>query len=266
VHRSKRWVALQMVYGAVIDEIDELFVAHGYKYMPIKGAYLIRSGLSIQIPERRMRDIDLLLPEKEFNDACDWFGRREGVTETPNYWNFERSFNVTHAGILVYVELHRMLNMPARFLLPTGKLFSHGKFAGKSCTLPDPVDALLIHICHAIAHVLDGFTPGFYQEIDLLSRQDGFLWELFWQRSKTTGIYDFIWLTVDKCNKLLGKSLPIPRASSIYAKMLSRCNLFMKCKSKILRRLCFEIPFVRNPWALLWHKVYKGIKKGRILI
>lgn len=253
-----------MVYGAVIDEMDKQFTAHGYKYMPIKGAYLIRSGLSVQIPERRMQDIDLLLREEEFNEVCDWFGRREGVTEISNYWNFERSFNVMHLNASVYVELHRMLNMQARFLLPTQKLFLHGKSAGKSCVLPDPVDALLIHICHALAHVLDGFTLGFYQEIELLSRQDGFLWELFWQRSKTTEIYDFIWLTIDKCNKLLGTSLPLPPASSMYAKIISRRNVFMEYKSKVLRRLCFEIPFVRNLWLLLWHKVYNGIKRGRI--
>ena len=246
MRRNKQWVALQIVYGAVIDEIEKLFTAQGYAFMPIKGAYLIRSGLSGQISERCMRDIDLLVPERQFQEICSWFEALENVAPQKICAEFERPSLYYFSGIPVCIELHRLINSSARFLLPNEVLFNRGVVGDTSCIFPDPVDALLIHICHKMIHVIDGFEDQFYWEIALLARQNGFSWKMFWSRVESTGIVGFIWCVLYKYEKLFNAKCQLPRTPSLYAFLLSRCGIFMRCKNASLRRLFFEVPFVRD--------------------
>lgn len=245
------WKTKQIIYGQALLEIEELFKCRKLTFMPIKGAYLIMSGLAVSIPNRRIRDIDLLIPEEKFDETCDWFSALSNVSEHPNYWNFERSFLYNMENISVYCEFHRLINFPARFLLPNKTLFSHAVSKSASTFFPDPVDALLIHICHMLPHVVDGYSEQTFQEISILTSQSGFSWDKFWIRAETTGIISFIWLVIHKCNRFLFTSFPLPTPPSLYAALLGKFNLFMACKWPLGRRIFFEIPFVRDIIMLL---------------
>lgn len=252
---NPKWVALQIVYREALTEIERLFLSRSYRFMPIKGAYLIRSGLAETIERRRMYDLDLLLPEEDFEEICRWFESLPQVCPCPGYWDFERPCIVTSGSRQIYVELHRLVNTPNRFVLPNEKLFGRGVPVTGNCVFPDPVDALLIHICHKLLHVIDGFEPQFYREVVLYARQKGFSWKLFWERAETTGILPFIWLVVHRCSTQLQTRFPLPPSPSVYAAFLGRFNLFMRCRSRMGRRLFFEVPFVRSVGGLLWYNV-----------
>jgi hypothetical protein len=249
-----QWVALQFIYGEMLDVIEDLFASRQYCFMPIKGAYLIRTRLTEKIADRKMVDIDILVPESQFDEVCVWFQTIEGVVPKDNYWNFERSFVYPCMGFPVHLEFHRLINFPARFLLSNELLFSRSVKVSCSCLLPDPIDALLIHICHKLAHVIDGFEDQFYNEIQLYASQEGFSWEVFWERAQATGIINFIWCVIDTFCKKTKVSVKMPSTSSLYCRFLSRLNLFMACRKPLLRKFFFEIPFNRNSFRLLWYK------------
>ncbi|MBN1601907.1 MAG: nucleotidyltransferase family protein [Chitinispirillaceae bacterium] len=251
-----RWIALQIVYGDILDILEKMFALHGHDFMPVKGAYLIKTGIAEQISDRKMVDIDILIKENQFNTVCQWFSQCENVKEKYNYWCFERSFIYLYSGIPVHLEFHRLINFPERFLLPNEDLFERGKRISQSCILPDPVDSLLIHICHKLAHVIDGFEDLFYEEISLYSSQNGFDWKTFWERARKTGIISFIWLVLEKWKKR--KQLDefyLPAPPSFYAALLSRTGLFMKGNRAIVRKFFFEVPFVRDSLKLAVYKI-----------
>ena len=249
------WIALQFLFGGVLADVEELFSASGYCFMPIKGAYLIRSGLASSIAKRQMRDIDILIPEQKFREVCDWFSTVRHVKEKENYWAFEKSFLYSRKLRPVNIEFHRLVNFPARFLLPNEDLFSRGIQVSSSCVFPDPVDVLLIHVCHQLAHVISGFKDQFYSEIVLYSRQHGFSWPAFWKRAKDTGVLGFIWIVMEKCSRQKKLAIDLPPPPSLYTRFLSRYNFFMGGKNRLLHRLLFEMPFVRNPWGLMMYKI-----------
>jgi hypothetical protein len=253
-----RWIALQFVYNEMLEILERLFASQNYYFMPIKGAYLIKTGLSEQITDRKMVDIDILLKADQFEAACQWFGTCDNVKKKDNYWDFERSFFYSFAGIRIHLEFHRLINFPARFLLQNEDLFKRGIEISKSCIIPDPVDSLLIHICHKLAHVIDGFENQFYEEISLYSSQKGFDWKTFWDRACKTGVMSFIWLVLEKWKK--GKKIDnffLPESPSLYAAILSKTGLFMKGDSPIVRKIFFEVPFVRNVIQLTSYKIKK---------
>jgi hypothetical protein len=250
------WVALQFIYGEMIDIIEKLFASRQYCFMPIKGAYLIRAGLTEGIADRKMVDVDILIPENQFEEVCAWFQTIDGVLPEDNYWNFERSFFYQCMGFPVLLEFHRLLNFPARFLLPNELLFKRSVKVSDSCFFPDPIDALLIHICHKLAHVINGFEEQFYNEISLYVSHTGFSWKEFWERAEATGIFNFIWLVLEKWKK---KKKPdyffLPECSSFYAAIISKTNLFMTGRNPLIRKIFFEVPFVRNRIKLLIYKI-----------
>lgn len=254
--RLSEWKGKQLVFGQALDELSVLFTDARFSFMPLKGAYLIATGLAASIDHRKMVDLDLLLPDAQFEEICCWFKGISGVTEKPNYWDFERSFVYICTSFPVYIEFHRMVNFPARFLLEADVLFKRSPSPSLSgCQLPDPVDALLVHCCHTIAHVIDGFELQVYRETPLYAGQHGFSWDHFWERARMTGILPYIVLFIRTCNRLLGTSFPVARHNHFYAQLIDNCNMFMAFKNPLLRKLLFEVPFVRNPAWLLLYKI-----------
>jgi hypothetical protein len=257
-----RWKILQLVYGEMLDMLEKLFASQNFFFMPVKGAYLIKTGLAEKIETRKMVDIDILLKVDQFEAACQWFGLLENAREKYNYWKFERSFIYIFSGIPIHIEFHRLINFPARFLLQNEDLFKRGIRISCSCILPDAVDSLLIHICHKLAHVIDGFEDQFYEEISLYSSQEGFEWEIFWERACKTGILGFIWLVLETWKKKKKQdNFLLPGSPSLYTTILSRTGLFMKCESPIVRKMFFEVPFVRNIIQLTQYKIKKNYFK-----
>lgn len=254
-----RWTMLQMVYGKVLADLERTFASKGYRFMPIKGAYLIRTGLASRIADRKMRDIDLMVPEDQYSEIAEWFESFDNVTPLSNCWDFERRVTWNDGGRPVQVELHRLLNSPSRFYLSNTRLFRDGIQMSGSCIVPDPTDALLIHVCHKLLHIIDGFEEQFYREIDIYVQQDGFSWPLFWTRARETEIMAFIWLVLQKCNTLCGAGYTLPAAPSLYAGLLGRYDLFMRCRSSFGRRLFFEVPFVRDLLGLALYNIKRRV-------
>jgi len=140
---------------------------------------------------RKMLDLDLLLLPEDFEKATRHFSHHPHTRPDRNYWPFEMSFTYETAGAAVYVELHRRLNYPQRFLLPAHDLFSRGTNTGIAQVIPCPEDALLILVCHSLVHIAYEMRGTIFEEVSLISGQTGFSWGRFWELAGSTGIVEY---------------------------------------------------------------------------
>jgi hypothetical protein len=220
--------------------------------MPIKGAYLITSGLAGRMERRKMLDIDILVLPGDFQKAVEHFSHHPKAKPDQNYWPFEMSFHydMGHAG--VYVEIHHQINYPERFVLPAQDLFARSTHSSGPMILPCPEDAMLILLCHALVHIAYEFRGTVFEEISLISEQKGFSWERFWELSEGTGIRRFICMILSWYGERLKKGLTVPHLPlySSIAKPLLTSSLYQFMPT-IIRKLIFEIPFAAEPWKLI---------------
>ncbi len=70
---ARQWVLNQIFYEEALKEIDEHFQKMQMSYMPIKGAYLICTGLAEKMENRFISDIDILVREKDMAEVSDYF-------------------------------------------------------------------------------------------------------------------------------------------------------------------------------------------------
>jgi hypothetical protein len=249
------WTIKQLLFESLLDELDTVFSILETPYMPIKGAYLIRSGLANRLSQREMLDIDILVKPRDFPAVADRFARDPRSTPRKNHWPFENSFQFRVGKITGCVEIHHHLNYPERFLLPADELFSRARelSPGKSCMLPCPEDALLILVCHALVHIGFEIKSASIAEIQLISSLEGFSWERFWRQCERTGIADFARFLFS----LTSPHFPLlnPR-KSVYCAALSRMISpeHYQQMPKLLRRLIIEWPMMRNPVGFLWKR------------
>lgn len=251
------WKICQVLYGIALEEIASLFVKHNLCFMPIKGAYLIMSGLASHISERKMVDIDLLIPEDRFSETCEWFGSLENVNLYPDtYGDFEVSFFYALGRRKIYVEFHRLINFSARFILPNKDIFMRGKKVEEGVIFPDITDVLLIHICHMLTNVIYGYNKLAFDEISIYHTQPDFSWQHFWMRAEATGIIAFITLILQIYQKKHAVTIPfLYRYKKLYVKFIVWSTLFITLKNRLFRRILLEIPFVRDAFWLFKYKV-----------
>ena len=122
--RRRRWMVRQMVYRDVLDALDRIFFGQAIEYMPVKGAYLLCSGLAGKMTVREMIDIDLLVHPTDFTRTVASFSTHPCFTrEPPDPWSFEQSFLFRHGNHTVRFELHSALNRAERFVLDVGAMF-----------------------------------------------------------------------------------------------------------------------------------------------
>lgn len=255
------WQILQIAYEPVLKNIDTHFQKMAVTYMPIKGAFLILSGLGSIISSRKMKDIDILVQEKDFQKVVEYFNALEETEKVSSYWEFEQPFIYYFDNRKIYIEIHCLVNAPARFLLSTQNLFRRGIFHNSCCIFPHPVDSMLIHVCHHLLHIYKRFDVSFFSEIKVLEQQIGFSWELFWEQAQKTGIKPFIWLMIKMYSKIEGKTIIIPNWSNWYAVILNKFSLNQFSRmNPFYRKLLLEIPFVRSPLWLVKYKVLKTLK------
>lgn len=258
---AKKWSLTQIFYQDVLNEIDAHFHKLNIEYMPIKGAYLICCGLAEKIRERRISDIDILVREKDMQKSSDYFANLEN-TELKmyyknNYRPTETIFYYSLDDIKVLVEIHMLLNFPERFILPTSELFARSITTGSVMHLPSPEDALLIFICHLQSHIPFEFRESNMEEINTIASQDGFNWKTFWSRCPSTGIEAFIYFIM----KLYQKRFPaivLPSHRYLYSDALAGIfnkKLYNKMP-RWVKRLFLDLPFVRKPTWLLFHKIF----------
>jgi hypothetical protein len=254
---EKSWKYLQILYGEVLQEIDAHFAAVAVQYMPIKGAYLICNGLAEKMQYRRMDDIDILVKAEDFERVCAYFSNLPNVVFLRHKWFFEKEFSYSFGAVECHLEIHWLLNFPARFILSPHAIFARAiKPNGFPRLLPCPEDALLILTCHAFVHIAFELRETLFEEILLLSSNKGFSWETFWEYAHETGIERFIRLLLLRyCEENYG-NVKVPQI--VEFSTFLRPFLSKKWYDRLpffLRKALLEIPFARNPWWLIVNKL-----------
>jgi len=268
---ARKWALQQIFFCNVLQELDTHFRALRIRYMPIKGAYLLCTGLAEKMKERIINDIDILVEEEHIAQVSDYFAGLHNtkllVHYTQNYRPTETSFLYTIDSASVLIEIQCRLNLDARFLLPTRELFLHSRPSNEVRCLPCAEDSLLIFLCHLQSHIPFEFRPETMEEINLLAYQEGFAWQTFWDRCPATGIEPFIYFILKMYQKEYSAQIP-PLKKYGYAHFLagwfneSRYNR----SPEWVRRVFLDLPFVRKPVRLIWyrmtHKKTKNKKHG----
>jgi hypothetical protein len=252
VSPEKQWVLQQMVFGAALEDLEKEFAALSVRFMPIKGAYLIAAGLAERMRARKMLDLDLLLLPEDFEKATRHFSHHPHTRPDRNYWPFEMSFTYETAGAAVYVELHRRLNYPQRFLLPAHDLFSRGTNTGIAQVIPCPEDALLILVCHSLVHIAYEMRGTIFEEVSLISGQTGFSWGRFWELAGSTGIVEYAGMLLARYAKVCKRDIPLPKPG-LRARVLSpmiRPGVYRRLPVMV-RKVMLEMAFVRDRWGLI---------------
>jgi hypothetical protein len=246
------WKFQQMIYAEILEELDRHFSELKVRYMPIKGAYLICSGLAEKMKYRRMDDIDILVKKADFKRVCDFFSHLPQATFLNNSGYFEKKFTYSLGRHSCLLEFHYLINHTARFDLPPENLFERAPEGFGMKLLPCREDALLIFLCHELMHISFEIRKTIFEEIELLTMQPCFSWELFWRHAEKTGIEQFLCLLLLTYEKEKGKKIPLPPLrfkTKIVQPFLS--NGCYHRLSRNMKRCLFEFPFVVNPWRLL---------------
>jgi hypothetical protein len=250
------WKYLQAISAEILDELEVHFSHLNVLYMPIKGAYLLRSNLAGKMKYRRMDDIDILVEEKDFERVCDYFRSLPNVIFLKHKWYFEKEFDYAFGTYHCHLEIHHLLNYPARFDLPAQALFGRSMRTSGMYVLPCHEDALLILLCHALVHIAYELRDTIFEEIALLSDRDGFSWKRFWEYAESTGIRRFITLMLCSYARQTGNAVSLysnPLALRLMAPVLSK--RYYSRMPFFAKKMLLEIPFLRQPWWLFKNKL-----------
>jgi hypothetical protein len=262
---NTEWVFKQFLFDDVLRELDDHFRQLNIGYMPVKGAYLICSGLAKKIVSRHMFDIDVLVRENDFDIVIDHFTALPKVViaekSWPLYkkgWQFEVTLYYPFEGRTINVDIHKSINLRQRFFLPPEALFARGIKGGLRRTLPCAEDALAICLCHRFSHVAHVFPDVASDDVPVLI-SDSFDWARFWKIAASTGIAAFMYYTLKKYErKGMIRAFPVPSKTVkfLYADFLIMVagNHGFAVAPSMLRRLCFELPFCRDPLGLILDK------------
>lgn len=252
---QRTWMLKQIVFADILNELHEHFTKLNVQYMPIKGAYLICSGLAEKMKYRRMDDIDILVKEEHYEKIGDYLSGLPLVTFLRDDWYFEKEFVYKTGNLNCHLEIHSLLNYPARFILPTERLFERALTIKGLQMAPCPEDALLIFLCHVFVHIGYELRDTFFDEIAQISGQPEFSWKKFWAMANSTGIDQFIAMMLHYYAVETSREIDIPALSiktKLAAKFLSG-NLY--CRLPVFfRKLILEIPFARNPLELFLNR------------
>ena len=256
------WVFKQFIFEDVLRELDDHFQRLSIDYMPIKGAYLICSGLAKQIKSRGMSDIDILVRERDFDEVVSYFRSIPNVTIAEGSWPvnkkgwpFEVTFYYPFKGSMVSIDFHKLINLRERFLLEPEVLFNRGVKQGRR-TLPSAEDALAICLCHGFSHAAHALDDNVFNDIAILINTS-INWPKFWRITESTGITAFIYYVLKKIEKKDGvqmNRLPKSTIKFIYVDFLLE-RFFGKSifpdLPKLFRRFFIELPLCRNPIGLI---------------
>lgn len=259
--RHKEWIARQILFSEALDEIDLLFSTAGIRYLPIKGAHLIVSGLAEKMSWRRMDDIDLMVHPEDFDSAVQLFlqTNRAGVAIGDCNYPFKRTLRFESCIGGVAVEIHAQLSHEQRFTISVKDLFSRSRLHHGYCYVCCPEDAALITIAHALVHIGFELRESIFNELMLYVECADFNWKDFWLQCRESGVYGFAvvlmrWTSFStKCRPVYKYHLPI------YAHILSTLFSLQSYRNLPLpvKRLLFETPFLKNPVSLILNKYFR---------
>jgi len=253
------WQIIQWVYHDILQIIEKHFQNLAISYMPLKGAYLIASGLASGLSSRKMKDIDILVKKKDFQKVVNYFGSLTETQLIQGYFDYEQPFVYQYYNRKIYLEIKYQICASARFLLSDEDLFCRGINQNSNCIFPSPEDAMLIHVCHYLHHIYNNFDLSFFEEIALLEGVGNFSWKEFWSRAEKTGIKHFIWIMINIYARIYRKKIYSPEWSNPYTRLLMKFSFeWYASLNPFIRKLILEIPFVRNPLWLIKHKICKS--------
>jgi hypothetical protein len=252
----KEWVTRQIAFEEILDELDREFASIKVPYMPIKGAYLIRSGLAPKLRTRRMDDIDILVQEKDFPRVCNHLVACGKATFLEDSWPFEKQLNWLAGGLSCLVEINYQLALRARYVLETGDLFNRSVAVSTWGRLPSRTDAMLITCCHALSHVAHELREDWFADMAVISDCNDFSWDTFWKRASATGILPFVGIMVELFIQHGGRC-PANKGLTVYGRLLSSSGGVRLHSSvpAIVRRLMWELPFDKNPLGVILQKL-----------
>jgi hypothetical protein len=259
------WKFKQVIYAEILDEIHVHFNRLGVPYMPVKGAFLICSGLASKMRSRIMADIDILVMEKDFGAVCEYFSTIPHVRFLCKEWYFEKTFVYSIGDFECPLEIQWLLHYPARFTLSTDLLFVRGHRVAGFRFLPSPEDALVILLCHMLVHIAFEIRPTIFEEISLISSQPGFCWSTFWELMSQTGIMPFACFVLSWYKRETGVSLPSIPQRPLYSAALGRLMgaRLGKRLPVFFRRIVLELPFVNDPRRLIGNKIRVLLKSSK---
>jgi hypothetical protein len=270
---NTEWVFKQFMYEDVLGDLDDHFRHLNIEYMPIKGAYLLYTGLARRIRSRTMFDIDILVHEKDFDTVISHFSKipDTAIAEKswPLYkkgWPFEVAFYYPFEGRTINIDIHKLINLRARFSLPPDELFGRGKKQGLR-TLPCAEDALAICLCHAFSHIAHIFPDEIFDDIALLA-ETAMDWNKFWNIAQSTGIGAFFYYALKLCEKkrtISAIAFPKKTLRSAYADLLilATGHLELIRLPHMFRRVFFELPLCRDPVGLVLDKCKRSRGSGK---
>jgi hypothetical protein len=160
-----------LVRRMVLKEVLGCFAARGIPVMPLKGA-LLAYWVYDDPADRRVSDVDLLVPETVFHEAIEALSA-QGYLPDPPRETRERTLRAREMSLTV--DLHRTLFPKGRFRLSTKDLFARGRrdadLYGAPVVLPDPYDACAHLVGHAAAAHQLPLDPRAASDLDRLSRR-----------------------------------------------------------------------------------------------
>lgn len=254
---SKHWVLKQLFLKNVLDHLDKTLFLSNCQWMPIKGAYLIMSGLSEKITSRDMSDVDILVRPENFYTVMQIFRqdfRLDGSAVFDH--SAENVFNEFN-GVQILLEIHHRLKPDYVFRLPVSELIGRGIPVTQSMILPCLEDALLIAVLHQLkGHLTHLPSTTLYGDIGAISEAPGFDWTKFWSFARETGVYRSVNMLLAMYNKDCGKNIPIrQRSPHIYFIEAAIRRKWFYRLPLLCRKLLVAIFFWRNPWAWMWFSV-----------
>ena len=253
------WQLRCFVFEELLSELENHFTTINAEYMPIKGAYLIATGLSGSMRFRQMADLDILVKECDMERCSQYFFSLPQSTPRTyykeNYRPYETQFSYKIGNYHAAVEIHSQLNFPERFVLPTEELFSRAVSGGGLRKLPCPEDSLLIFLTHAFTHFFLEFRETNFEEIGLLLAQKGFCWEKFWASCQKTGIVGFIYMVLRLFEENTKVLVQFPKRywyEEIQVRIIRRFGY--QALPRWYKRLFCELPYIKKPLSMVLRK------------
>lgn len=265
VSEAGRWALTQIILTDILNEIHQEFKKIKIGFMPIKGAFLISSGLAEKMQERKISDLDILVQTKDLEKASKHFSELPQCAlitwYKDNYRPTETILKYKYKDVIYTLEIMDRINSDARFLLPSEDLFNRSINMDEHLHYPSAEDAAIIMICHLQSHIPFEYRDSNLKELDVLINQNKFKWNKFWEISKRTGMVGFIYFFLCYYQKEYQVKLPL---QGIHPYSILLANWFSPKKYEKMRtinkRVLLDIPFSRRPFKLLFQKVFNTKK------
>lgn len=255
----RHWGFTQLIFAEALAEINRVLTAAGIAYMPLKGAYLIESGLATAMKERGMCDIDILVAPEDFDRAMGSFGVTGYAPVVDNDLLLHRHFDLSAAGTTVDVELHYRIRPECSCVLPAADLFQRGRPAKGTMVLPSAEDGLAITILHQLNDLPFWPPDQALRDIEVQVSSFEIDWAKFWEIAESTGTAAFIFLLLRHYGKLPDSAFRVSTNGLMfqYAERLVKWRFFENYRRIpfVFRRTLVEFPFMKSPGVYLLRKL-----------